>query len=341
MSTRKKRLVSGIDGNKKTAKQFHKMDYLVATDSYLDNYAEIQDEKRYRLGTPNLQVVDEIIDKWKHQDSEIPIYDVIDKIYQKNKNFSFIELDPPKHDNIMSLIANKDTLLTAYRAIRKNKGFMTEASTPPKEELVNLNELELQMVTNTSSNGITMSYFDNMHEILKTGKWPWGYSKRIWIEKPGQKSKLRPITIPPWGDKVVQEAIAMVLNAIYEPWFYKQDVSIGFRPNRSCHNAMALISTRANTQGMTWALEGDIKCAYDNVDKDILIGILSKRIKDKKFLRFMKERLKLKLFDTENKEYEKTLLGIPQGGIDSPYLYNIYMKEFDDFILSKIDNEVK
>lgn len=74
---------------------------------------------------------------------------------------------------------------------------MTEASIPLWEELVNLQELEVKMVTTINPDGLIISYFDDMHEILKTGKWPWGYSKRIWIDKPGQKGKLRPITIPP------------------------------------------------------------------------------------------------------------------------------------------------
>lgn len=91
---------------------------------------------------------------------------------------------------------------------------------------------------------------------------------------------------------MVQEAIRIVLEAIYEPWFTKSNVSFGFKSNYSCHDAIVRVAERTLTQGFTTAIEGDIEGAYDNVNHEILLKILSKRINDKHFINFMRERLK-------------------------------------------------
>ena len=147
---------------------------------------------------------------------------------------------------------------------------------------------------------------------------------------------MRPITIPPFMDRVVQATILRVLEAIYEPWFDKLNRSFGFRPNKGCHDAIYNI-TRKETRGLTTAIEGDIKGAYDNVSKEKLIKILEKRIKDRKFINLIKERLDYIYFDSVTGKYVEDKTGIPQGGIDSPYLWNIYMHEFDLHINSHLE----
>jgi len=144
--------------------------------------------------------------------------------------------------------------------------------------------------------------------------------------QPGRPAtEKRPITIPPFIDRMVQEAIRMVLEAIYEPWFERMNCSFGFRPNKGCHDALTALTDKYNTQSLNLAIEGDIKGAYDKVDRNILMNILQQRIKDKKFLKLIKERLNLILFDAESEISTITTEGIPQGGIDSPYLFNIYI----------------
>lgn len=134
---------------------------------------------------------------------------------------------------------------------------------------------------------------------------------------------------------MIQEAIRMVLESIYEPIFQKKNCSFGFRASNGVHEAMVTIAD--NSTGLTKAIEGDVENAYPSLDREILIKILSQRIKDKKFLKFIKSRLNLKVYDTKTQKHEITNVGIPQGGIDSPYLWNIYLLEMDTFILKYLE----
>ena len=129
-------------------------------------------------------------------------------------------------------------------------------------------------------------------------------------------------------DRVVQAAILRVLESIYEPWFDHLNRSFGFRPHKGVWDAMINLKRKEN-RGLFRAIEGDIKGAYDNVQRKKLIEILSKRIKDRKFLKLIEQRLEYTFFDMKTGKYVKEDKGIPQGGIDSPYLWNIYYHEFD------------
>jgi len=137
-------------------------------------------------------------------------------------------------------------------------------------------------------------------------------------------------------DRIIQQGIKVILESIYEPWFDKDNVSFGFRAQRGVHNAITLITEKSI--GLNRALEGDIEAAYDSINKDKLIDILKERINDNKFLNLLKERLQYNFFDTQSKENVKPEIGVPQGGIDSPYLYNIYMKKFDEWIIEHTNN---
>lgn len=138
-------------------------------------------------------------------------------------------------------------------------------------------------------------------------------------------------------DKVVQESIRMVLECIYEPVFQNMGCNFGFRASNGCHQALTVIGDGSQTSGLNKALEGDIEGAYPNTDQDIMIKTLNERIKDKKFLSIIRKRMKLRLYDTEDEKYKEELIGIPQGGIDSPYLWNIYMLGFDEYILKSLN----
>ena len=118
----------------------------------------------------------------------------------------------------------------------------------------------------------------------------------------------------------------MVLEAIYEPVF--SDLSHGFRPNRSCHTALREV--KYGFCGVRWFIEGDIRGCFDNIDHNVLISLLSKKVKDARFLQLIRKFLKAGYL--ENWVYHSTYSGTPQGGILSPILANIYLHELDMFV---------
>lgn len=113
----------------------------------------------------------------------------------------------------------------------------------------------------------------------------------------------------------------MLLSAIYEDSF--EDVSHGFRPNRSCHTALKQIQNRFVR--CKWFVEGDIKGFFDNIDHETMFDILRKRIADERFLRLIRKFLNAGYM--ENQQLHSTYSGTPQGGIISPILANIYLDQ--------------
>ena len=230
---------------------------------------------------------------------------------KRNKNTNHINY------KIFHLLHNRYTFVNAYVKISKNKGALTEGHEDEKiMEFFGIKKAE------------------KIANQIKKDQYKFKPVKRTWIDKPGKKKK-RPIDVPNQSDRIVQEAIRGILEAIYEPVFKEQGEktenlsnNYGFRPNNSTWSAiekLKLYSKRCNL-----AIEGDIVSAYNNVDHDILINILKQRIKDKKFIIFIKRMLKSGIMDEGR--YEHSLSGTPQGGIVSPLLFNIYMLGLDQYI---------
>lgn len=146
---------------------------------------------------------------------------------------------------------------------------------------------------------------------------------------------MRPLGIPSFTDKLVQEAVRIILEAIYEPIF--MDTSHGFRPNRSCHTALQ--SVKYEFRGARWFIEGDIKGCFDNINHNVLVSCINKKIKDARFTKLIYKFLKAGFVD--DFVYNNTYSGCAQGGIISPILANIYLHELDKFVenLSKEFNE--
>jgi retron-type reverse transcriptase len=136
---------------------------------------------------------------------------------------------------------------------------------------------------------------------------------------------------------MVQETLRMVLNAVYEPEFKQYNTNTGFRPNCSCANAIDNIVEGAKKNDFDHALEGDIEGAFDNMNHQILIEILRKKIKDKHLLQLIKEGLTAGIMDDGTEK--DTILGVIQGSIVSPIIFNIYMHEFDKYIINDILKE--
>jgi len=152
--------------------------------------------------------------------------------------------------------------------------------------------------------------------------------RRKYIQKRNGSKKKRPLGIPTFTDKLVQEVLRMVLEAVYEPVFL--DCSHGFRPNRGCHTALK--SLKNEFRGARWFIEGDIKGCFDNIDHTVLVGLVNKKIKDARVFKLIYKFLKAGYMDTW--QYHNTYSGTPQGGIISPLLANIYLHELDKFVVT-------
>lgn len=221
-------------------------------------------------------------------------------------------------DNIMDIVSDMDMLTTAYGLIYKNKGSQTPGS------------------QGSAADNFGRQQLENLSIKLKTGSFEWSPVKRVYIPKPGKK-ELRPLGLPDFYNKVVQGTIRLILECVFEPHFNHINSNYGFRPNKDCCLAVEKIQKQA--QGTSFAIEGDIKGAYDSVDHKILMNILSKHIIDKKFLKLIKDGLKAGIM--EDSKFVDTFLGIPQGGIASPILFNIYMHEFDLYIHTKFKTHLE
>lgn len=154
------------------------------------------------------------------------------------------------------------------------------------------------------------------------------------VEIPKQNGKTRPLGIPSYEDKLVQAKMAEILNIIFERYF--KDFSYGFRPNRSCHQAIDKIDKTIMHEKVNFIVEADIKGFFDHVDHDILLRMLKVVIKDRDFIELVRRFLKAGYM--QNNEFNETEEGTPQGGVISPVLANLYLHVVLD---NWFDNEFK
>jgi group II intron reverse transcriptase/maturase len=143
---------------------------------------------------------------------------------------------------------------------------------------------------------------------------------RVYIPKPGSH-KQRPLGIPALEDKLVQAGLVKILQAIYEQDFISD--SYGFRPKRGCHDALRALSQTVESQSIHYIVEADIKGFFDNVDQAQLMDFIRHRIADTRILRYIKRFLKAGI--QEGGQHKASDRGVPQGGVISPLLANIYL----------------
>lgn len=252
--------------------------------------------------------------------------------------------DNAKFKDLIQLVWDKGILLQAMGKISKNKGALTKG--PPTDE--------------TTADHSTLKLIDELSKDIKNGTFKFNPIRRKYIDRTGknpitkeQEKKIielfkkneaslantkelltRPLGISSFKDKIVQEAIRMILEAIYEPIFSKINVNFGFRNSVGVHDA--IIKLKQKAKSMVFAIEGDIKGAFDNVNHDIMIEILRKKIEDEKFLKLILEGLRCG-FMFKNFTQEANIATV-QGSVCSPLLYNIYFHEFDQYIEKEIKN---
>jgi group II intron reverse transcriptase/maturase len=244
---------------------------------------------------------------------ESQIKSVLDQLYVSNKT-----KENKINNRILRILKNPELLMFSFHNLSKNKGALTIGT------------------GRGTADNIDTNVFKRMSNQIEHNEYTWSDIRRVNIPKPGKK-KLRPLGIPNFEDRIVQEGIRIILNSIYEPIFQKLETNFGFRPKRSTTQAISKINTESISA--TTAIEGDIKKAFDEVHHPTLIKILEKKIDDKRFLSFLYKGLKANIL--EEGRITHSLTGVPQGGIASPILFNIYMHEFDKAVLSIVSEFLK
>ncbi|MEU9057240.1 reverse transcriptase domain-containing protein [Streptomyces sp. NPDC048384] len=171
-------------------------------------------------------------------------------------------------------------------------------------------------------------FLEDLRYALKSGEFRPLQVRERKIPKPGGSGKVRRLGIPTITDRVVQAALMLVLEPIFEAEF--KPVSYGFRPLRRAHDAIAEIHFYG-THGYRWVLDADIEACFDSIDHTALMDRVRDWVKDKRMLRLVKAFLRAGVL-TEDNSREDTLTGTPQGGILSPLLANIALSALDEHL---------
>lgn len=204
-------------------------------------------------------------------------------------------------------LRNRELFLRAYAKLYANDGALTTGTDP-----------------GDTVDGMSLRRIDDIIETLQAGQYRWKPARRVYIPK--ANGKLRPLGIPGWNDKLLQEVLRQVLSAYYEPQF--SAASHGFRPGRGCHTALQQV--KRTWTGTKWFIEGDIKGCFDNIDHARLLAVIGRSIKDERFLSLLRGLLAAGYL--EDWKYTRTLSGVPQGGVLSPLLSNVFLNELDTFV---------
>ena len=209
-------------------------------------------------------------------------------------------------DNLLELILRKDNLNKAYKRVKSNKGAGGIDGMQVDELLPFLRENQ-----------------DTIIQAIRNGKYKPNPVRRVEIPKE-TKSEFRKLGVPTVVDRVIQQAITQELTPIYEEQFSEN--SFGFRPNRGAHDALRQCQKNVN-DGYIYVVDMDLEKFFDTVCQSKLIEVLSRTIKDGRVISLMHKYLNAGVF--VNGMFERTEIGMPQGGPLSPLLSNVMLNELD------------
>ena len=209
-------------------------------------------------------------------------------------------------ENVYRLLYNPELYLLAYARLYNNQGAMTPGS------------------TSETVDGMSLEKIRQLIDDVRHERHRWAPARRVHIPK--KNGKTRPLGMPTWSDKLLQEVVRSILEAYYEPQLSNH--SHGFRPHRGCHTALKEIHRQWT--GTRWFIEGDISKYFDSIDHQVLLNVLGENIHDQRFLRLIAHLLQAGYL--EDWVYSKTLSGTPQGGVLSPLLANIYLDQLDRYV---------
>ncbi|MBI5570174.1 MAG: group II intron reverse transcriptase/maturase [Desulfomonile tiedjei] len=241
------------------------------------------------------------------------ILDMQRKLYCWSRN------DPRKvYTDLFNLVCDRKTLAFAWSRLSRNSG----SKTPGIDGVTRHTVLKRK-------SGVA-GFLEGIREELRSGTYRPQPVRQKLIPKPGKPGKFRPLGIPTLKDRLVQMALKIVLEPIFEADFYPN--SYGFRRGRCAHDAISMIIKQINVRQtgkapVNWVIEADVKACFDNIDHHGLMECIRKRVKDTKVLRLVRAFLKAGIMAEGNLRHPVT--GTPQGGIVSPLLANIYLSQID------------
>jgi len=209
-------------------------------------------------------------------------------------------------EGIYRQLFNPQLYLLAYGRIYSNKGAMTPG---PDAE---------------TADGMTMAKIERIIDAVHHERYRFRPVRRHYIPK--KDGKQRPLGLPSWSDKLLGEVVRLLLEAYYEPQF--SDRSHGYRPGRGCHTALREVAE--TWTGTSWFIEGDISQCFDRLDFRVMLKTLGEKIHDNRLLRLVGQMLQVGYL--EDWVWNATLSGVPQGGVLSPCLSNIYLNRLDRFV---------
>jgi len=230
--------------------------------------------------------------------------EAIHNISTNNTNFNF--------KRVYNLILLEDLFITAYKNLKSKKGVITPG------------------IDKITPDGLRIDFIQNIIKDLSNETFQFTPARRIYIPKPNEG--LHPLSIPSFKDKLVQEVIHIILESIYEPRFLSY--SHGFQKGKRCHTALK--DVRVIFTGVKWLIKRDIEKCFDAFNQHKLINIIGKRISDQRFINLIWKLFRAGYLE-DFKTWTTSLTEVPQGGVISPILSNIYLHELDIYIINLIN----
>jgi nicotine oxidoreductase len=231
----------------------------------------------------------------------------LEHLRKRNSNRQWVNRD------LYRLMYKEDWYILAYERLKSKPGNMTAGS------------------DGETLDGFSLEDIQQIIQAMRTEQFQFKPVRTVYIPK--ANGKQRKLGIPSTRDKLVHEVIRMILEAIYDSPYgaYFLPTSHGFRSGHSCHTALR--EYRSAWTATNWLIEGDIHACFDELDHQVLVTLLRRKITDERFLNLIWKLLRAGYMDVHGNRKD-SLIGSPQGGIVSPILANVYLHELDEFVES-------